>query len=102
MALTDMRLRVFSGLLVASVLAGCPATSGSGGNIIPDVLPEPEATPSVSNYRWVEVAEVLRRHVPMREGQRGIYLLTARREQPFVAVHGQPLEKSCTEDWCIA
>ncbi len=101
MALTDMRLRAFSGLLVASVLAGCATTGSDGGPPPTDVLAEPVATPSVSNYRWVEVAEVLRRHLPMIDGQRGIYLLTAR-EEPFVAVHGQPIAKTCTEDWCLA
>ena len=78
MALTDMRLRVFSSLLVASLLGGC-ASSGNGAVDTPaDALPEPEAPPSLKNHRWVEVAEVLRRHLPMVEGQRGIYLLTTR------------------------
>ena len=83
------------------MLAAC---SGAGDVVVDtpaDVLPKPEAPPSVSQYRWIEMAEVLRRHLPLPEGQRGIYLLTSR-EEAFVPVHGEPIAATCTEDWCRA
>jgi hypothetical protein len=96
MALTDMRLRAFSGLLVASVLAGCATTGSDGGPPPTDVLAEPVATPSVSNYRWVEVAEVLRRTCRSTASAAS----ADRREEPFVAVW--PTHREGTQEDCLA